>query len=197
MSVLVDTSIWSAALRRTGRVLSGPAQELRKLIAVHQVEIIGPIRQEILSGIRDVAQFKKLEARLSAFPDIPITTEDYIMAAKFFNLCRGKGIQGSNTDFLICAVAVRNRLAIFTTDKDFMRFAKYIPILLYEKAKFDHGESQIREGKGISYKKGKRRLKKWAKKKKKSSPPSSEASGGKSRTSRKKRSATGTTRKLP
>ncbi len=166
--MLVDTSIWSAALRRTGRVLSGPAQELRKLIADHQVEIIGAIRQEILSGIRDEAQFKKLEARLSAFPDIPVTSEDYITAAKFFNLCRGKGIQGSNTDFLICAVAVRNRLAIFTTDKDFPRFAKYLPIVLYEKAKFDHGESQIREGKGVSDKEAKRRLKKWTKKKKKS-----------------------------
>jgi predicted nuclease of predicted toxin-antitoxin system len=57
--------------------------------------------------------------RLSAFPDQSITTEDYAMAARFFNLCRISGVQGSNTDFLICAVAARNRLAIFTTDKDF------------------------------------------------------------------------------
>ena len=132
MRVLVDTSVWSSALRRARQVASGPAQQLRDLIADHRVEIIGPIRQEILSGIREEAQFKRVETRLAAFPDIPITTQDYVTAAKFFNLCRGKGIQGSNTDFVICAVAVRNRLAIFTTDKDFVRFARHLPIILYK-----------------------------------------------------------------
>lgn len=132
MRVLVDTSVWSAALRRTKQAASGSAEQLRDLIADHRVEIIGPIRQEILSGIRDEAQFKKVKTHLAAFLDIPIITEDYVTAAKFFNLCRSKGIQGSNTDFLICAVAVRNRLAIFTKDKDFLHFAKYLPIVLQE-----------------------------------------------------------------
>jgi predicted nucleic acid-binding protein len=94
--------------------------------------MIGPIRQEILSGIRDENQFKELEARLASFPDLSITTEDHVTAARHFNLCRQKGIQGSNTDFLICAVAVRNRLAIFTTDRDFISFAAYLPIILYQ-----------------------------------------------------------------
>jgi predicted nucleic acid-binding protein len=49
-----------------------------------------------------------------------------------FNLCRAKGIQGSNTDFLICAVAVRHDFTIFTTDGDFRLFAKCLPIVLYE-----------------------------------------------------------------
>jgi predicted nucleic acid-binding protein len=130
VSVLVDTSVWSAALRRGGKTESPPVQELRNLIADHRVEIIGPIRQELLSGIGDQAQFKKLEKHLAAFPDISLTTEDYVTAAKFFNLCRSKGIQGSNTDFLICAVAVRNHLAIFTTDTDFSLFAEHLPIIL-------------------------------------------------------------------
>lgn len=95
------------------------------------MQIIGPIRQEILSGIRDETQFKELEARLNAFPDLPISAEDHVTAARYFNLCRGKGIQGSNTDFLICAVAVRHRLAIFTTDKDFALYAKHLPIVLH------------------------------------------------------------------
>ena len=132
MSVLVDTSVWSIALRRGGGAESPPAQALRKLIADHRVKIIGPIRQELLSGIGDQAQFKKLEKHLAAFPDIPLTTEDYVTAAKSFNLCRSKGIQGSNTDFLICAVAVRNHLAIFTTDKDFFLFAEHLPIILHK-----------------------------------------------------------------
>ena len=134
MKVLVDTSVWSLALRRGKQSTSAAAQELRNLIADKRVEMIGPIRQEILSGIREETQFKELEMRLSAFPDQPITTEDYVMAARFFNLCRRKGIQGSNTDFLICAVAVHNRLSLFTTDKDFIAFSQHLPIILHKGA---------------------------------------------------------------
>jgi predicted nucleic acid-binding protein len=132
MKVLVDTSVWSLALRRGKQSTSAAAQELQNLISDKRVEMIGPIRQEILSGIREETQFKELEMRLSAFPDQPITTEDYVLAARFFNLCRRKGIQGSNTDFLICAVAVRNRLAIFTTDQDFISFSKHLPIIFHK-----------------------------------------------------------------
>ena len=132
MKVLVDTSVWSLALRRGIQSTSAAAQELRNLIADGRVEMIGPIRQEILSGIREESQFKELEMRLSAFPDHPITTEDYVMAARFFNLCRRKGIQGPNTDFLICAVAARNGLAIFTTDEDFIFFSKHLPIVFHK-----------------------------------------------------------------
>ena len=60
-----------------------------------------------------------------------LEAEDYVTASKFFNLCRAMGIQGSNTDFLICAVAVRHKLAIFTADRDFVYFAKCLPIVLY------------------------------------------------------------------
>jgi hypothetical protein len=81
--------------------------------------MMGPIRQEILSGVRSKSQFKKLRKHLESFPDLPIITEDYVTAAQFFNHCRLNGIQSSNTDFLICAVAVRNKLSIYTTDKDF------------------------------------------------------------------------------
>jgi len=131
MKVLVDTSIWSLALRRGSDSASRPVRELRSLIADNRVQMIGPIRQEILSGIRDEAQFKELEVHLKAFPDLPVTAEDYVLAARFFNLCRGKGIQGSNTDFLICAVALRRRLAIFTADKDFPLYANHVPIVLH------------------------------------------------------------------
>jgi predicted nucleic acid-binding protein len=96
--------------------------------------MIGPIRQEILSGIRDPAQFKRLQERLASFPDLPIVTEDYVTAASYFNLSRAKGIQGSNTDFLICAVAVRNQCEVFTVDRDFQKFAKYIPLVLHSPA---------------------------------------------------------------
>jgi len=132
MRVLVDTSVWSLALRRGEPAGIAEAVELGRLIAAHAVEVIGPIRQEILSGVRDTAQFERLEAHLAAFSDLPLTVDDYVTAAKFYNLCRAKGIQGSNTDFLICAVAVRHDLSIFTTDGDFSCFARCLPIMLHE-----------------------------------------------------------------
>jgi len=132
MRVLVDTSIWSLALRRDEHVKNPEVPEMRRLITAHLVEIIGPIRQEVLSGVRNQPQFDKLEENLSAFLDVTLSGEDYVTAAKFFNLCRTKGIQGSNTDFLICAVAVRHDFAVFTTDRDFSLFAKYLPITLHE-----------------------------------------------------------------
>jgi len=132
MKVIVDTSVWSLALRHGEQPPPAPAQELRHLIRDHRVQMIGPIRQEILSGIRSESQFKKLGKHLESFPDLPILTEDYVTAAQFFNYCRSKGIQGSNTDFLICAVAVRNKFSIYTTDKDFELFSKYIPIVLHK-----------------------------------------------------------------
>jgi predicted nucleic acid-binding protein len=127
------------ALRRGPTADSQPALELRALIADHRVEIIGPIRQELLSGLREQAQFKRLERYLAAFPDLPITTVDYVTAATFCNTCRANGVQGSNTDFLICAVAARHRMAIFTTDKDFLLFAEHLPITLYEPGVLDEG----------------------------------------------------------
>jgi len=132
MKIIVDTSIWSLALRRDKEDSPALVQELRQIILSHRVQMIGPIRQEILSGIRSKSQFIKLRKHLESFPDLPILTEDYITAAQFFSHCRSKGIQGSNTDFLICAVAVRNKCSIYTTDKDFDLFSKYIQIVLHK-----------------------------------------------------------------
>lgn len=131
MNILVDSSIWSLAFRRN-LPLAPEVIELQKLIEAGQVEIIGPIRQEILSGVKTEEQFNKLQKHLQAFQDISITTSDYELAAKYFNLCRKQGIQGSNIDFLICAVAVQNNLLIFTTDKDFVLYQQLIPIQFYE-----------------------------------------------------------------
>ena len=61
-------------------------------------------------------------------------SEDYEQAAEFFNICRRNGIQGSNTDFLLCAISARHDLAIFTTDADFARFQQYLPVMLYQES---------------------------------------------------------------
>jgi len=134
MKVIVDTSVWSLALRRDKQEPNATVDEFRRMIQDHRVQLIGPIRQEILSGIRSGSQFKKLQKHLESFPDLPAITEDYVTAAKYFNRCRSKGIQGSNTDFLICAIANRNKFSIFTIDKDFELFSKHIKIVLHKAA---------------------------------------------------------------
>lgn len=131
MTVLVDTSVWSLALRRK-TVPDHPAvRELQTLIDELRVQMIGPIRQELLSGIPDQNQFEQLRQHLQAFPDLELTATDYERAAEFFNICRGRGIQGSNTDFLICAVAAENGFFILTTDNDFELFQEHLPIQLH------------------------------------------------------------------
>ena len=132
MRVLPDTPIWSAAFRRGEEVGGSYRDEMSKLVNQGLVEIIGPIRQEILSGIRDRPKFEVVRDRLRVFPDLEIGTGDYEEAAAYYNRCRSKGIQGSFTDFVICAVAVRHGIEIFTDDKDFLGYKTVLPIRLYQ-----------------------------------------------------------------
>jgi hypothetical protein len=129
VKVLVDTSVWSLALRRRSPLRRDPnAEELERLITTYRVVMIGPIRQELLSGVRSNEQYQGLRDRLRAFPDLPIQTEDYELAARFFNECRSRGVQGSNTDFLICAIAARRDNSVFSTDRDFEAFERMLKI---------------------------------------------------------------------
>lgn len=131
MKVLVDTSIWSLALRRNSSINKNEIKELHELINEFRVIIIGPIRQELLSGISDENVYENLKAKLNAFEDIPIYTEHYELAATLFNSCRKNGIQGSHIDFLICSVSILNNYSIYTTDKDFENYKKYTDINLH------------------------------------------------------------------
>lgn len=132
MRVLVDTSVWSLALRRQGGRLKGIENQrvlsLRELIQDGRARFIGPIRQELLSGIRESAQFGQLRDRLRTFADEALTTGDYEQAAHWNNECRRRGVTGSGVDFLICAVAVARGWQIFTADADFRSYAKIVPV---------------------------------------------------------------------
>jgi predicted nucleic acid-binding protein len=93
---------------------------------------MGPVRQELLSGIKVQAQFELLRDHLRAFPDLALEVADHEEAAEAFNRCRERGIQGSNIDFLICSAARRRDLAVYTTDKDFIQYAKVLALTLHE-----------------------------------------------------------------
>ncbi len=132
MQVLVDTSVWSLAFRKKTKTEHDLAliNHLSQIIRDLRVVMIGPIRQEILSGISSESKFIEIQNTLSVFPNWPIETNDYELAAKFFNECRKHGIQGSHIDYLICSVASNNHFSILTLDDDFTLYKKHTGILL-------------------------------------------------------------------
>ncbi|MDA3938019.1 MAG: PIN domain-containing protein [Spirochaetia bacterium] len=133
MKILVDTSIWSLALRKKTLINKESLLviEFRELINELRVAVIGSIRQELLSGISDKNKFVRLRGKLTAFEDIQLNQADYEKAAEISNECRRNGIQGSHIDFLICAVAVNRNISIFTADNDFKSYKKVISIKLH------------------------------------------------------------------
>ncbi len=130
MSVLVDTCVWSALLRRYNPN-SPEAIELRRLILRKEARIIGPVRQELLSGIRHAHQFAQLRDSLRIFDDLTLQQDHYERAAECTNFCVSHGVRGNSTDFLICAVAEIEKLSIYTTDHDFTYYARHLPIRLH------------------------------------------------------------------
>jgi predicted nucleic acid-binding protein len=131
MKILVDTCVWSLVLRRK-QPDERIRNELGKLILGHRVAMIGPIRQEILTGIPNKSQFQSLQSHLRAFDDVVLLRHHFEMAAELSNNCLVKGVQGSHTDFIICAVAKAEKMAIYTNDQDFARYSKIIGLSLYK-----------------------------------------------------------------
>ncbi|MFZ0275360.1 MAG: PIN domain-containing protein [Candidatus Sulfotelmatobacter sp.] len=136
MQVLVDTPVWSLALRRTNTDLNPREQclttALQELIRDGRAQLLGPVRQELLSGLRQEASFRKLRDQLRAFDEPRMEVADYEEAAHISNQCRSQGIAGSAIDFLVCAAASRRDWQVFTTDQDFTRYAAVIPLKLYQ-----------------------------------------------------------------
>lgn len=135
MSVLIDTSVWSLSFRRKPEHLSAieksTVEELRELVREGRARIIGPIRQELLSGIKSTQQYDNLLNELRTFPDESIDSSDYESAARIANILRSNGLAASGVDALICTIAIDRNLSIFTTDPDFLAFKKAIPIKLH------------------------------------------------------------------
>ena len=135
MNLLVDTPVWSLALRRKQADLS-PREEqvtqgLEEVIRDGRAQLVGVVRQELLSGIREEERFRKLRDYLRAFDDPPLETGDHEQAAQMHNRCRARGIAGSAIDFLICAMASRRNWQIFTTDQDFERYGRVLGLRMY------------------------------------------------------------------
>jgi predicted nucleic acid-binding protein len=135
MDALVDTSVWSLALRRKPEHLSSLERsvvaELANLAHEGRVRLIGVVRQELLSGVKSTTQYEKLRLHLRAFLDEPIETQDYEGAARITNSCMSRGIVAPVVDALICEVARARGWSVFSTDRDFEGYAQVVPITLH------------------------------------------------------------------
>ena len=103
--VLVDTSVWSLALRRKHKDLSVAervlTEGLRELIREGRAQLVGPVGQELLSGVREESGFRRLRDYLRAFDNPQLAVEDYEEAARMSNACRSGGVAGSPVDLPI------------------------------------------------------------------------------------------------
>jgi predicted nucleic acid-binding protein len=129
--IACDTSALSQFLRRSPDTQNDVALKVEKLIDSNELALFGIVRQELLSGVKLPAHFERIDLTTQALPLFFADDEDHTTAARFFNTCRAKGIQGSPIDFLICAMAVKRKFRIYTTDPDFELYEPIIPIELY------------------------------------------------------------------
>jgi predicted nucleic acid-binding protein len=127
VKLLVDTRVWSLSLRRRKGTAGLSEQEQRLVAALSEairdgrIAMVGPVRQELLSGISGTAQFEKLRGTLESFPDEPITTAIYVEAARLDNLCRTQGVECGEVDMLLCAAAQHYGWTILTSDAGLLR----------------------------------------------------------------------------
>jgi predicted nucleic acid-binding protein len=133
MKFLIDTSVWSEALRRKNKSINSSETILSRLILNEsEIILIGIILQEILSGITDRKLFNEINTILSDFPYIEATKDDYIYAAELRNTLKIKGITAGSFDFLIASIAIRNNLTLVTIDNDFKHIAKHSSLKLLD-----------------------------------------------------------------
>lgn len=128
--VVVDTSVFSLFLRRSQQLDDAHLALFHDLFEKDQIVLLGTVYQELLSGIRHETQFNRLVDVLDGFNPVLATVADHEEAARFYNVCRHNGIQGSAIDFLICAMASRRNYQILTLDADFEHYGQYLPISL-------------------------------------------------------------------
>ena len=131
MKVLVDTSVWSLALRRNLPSPHPKVEKLRSWIeSGEEVFLLGVIFTELLQGFREKKDFDRVHKALEPFPLLDLTRHDYRFAAEIRNLCLTKGIQTSTIDVLIAAAAIEHEIPLLTTDNDFDRIASVVPLEL-------------------------------------------------------------------
>jgi predicted nucleic acid-binding protein len=132
--IVVDTSVWSLAFRRRARPGGEPkvVSLLRRMIKDDQpLAVPGIVFQELLTGVRDVSQAKKLQRILDGFPLLLANKNHHVEAAKISTACRKGGVAAATVDYLIAAQCTSSNSPLLTTDEDFKRIARHAALKLY------------------------------------------------------------------
>ena len=132
MTLFVDTSVWSLALRRNA---PAPVHEVRALVQAIEAEealvSTGLILQELLQGFHGPKDRAQIVARFAALPLLVPDRRDHIEAAELRNTCRRAGIQVGTIDALLAQLCIRHRLRMLTSDRDFANIAQHTRLQLW------------------------------------------------------------------
>ena len=132
MSLFVDTSVWSLALRR-----DRPADRAEVGVLVRALEggetllTTGLVLQELLQGFAGPKSRAQIVERFSALPLVVPDRDDHIDAAELRNHCRRKGVQIGTIDTLLAQLCIRHGLTMVTTDADFTHVAEHSRLELW------------------------------------------------------------------
>jgi predicted nucleic acid-binding protein len=131
LNVLVDTSVWSLALRRDAPPDVPEVDELRCALEAGAVYCTGLVLQELLQGFAKPKAHRQIIDHFSALPLLVPDREDHIHAAEMRNRCRRKGVQTGTIDALLAQLCVRYDLMMLTTDKDFRNMASIVSLSVW------------------------------------------------------------------
>ena len=133
MTLLVDTSVWSLALRRDAASDTSQVRALQAALEGGEIVVTtGLILQELLQGFSGPRAREEIIQRFSALPLLIPDRPDHIEAAELRNRCRRAGVQIGTIDALIAQLCIRHRLTLLTTDNDFVRMARHCPLRLWD-----------------------------------------------------------------
>jgi predicted nucleic acid-binding protein len=129
MTLLVDTGVWSLALRRDVESNEAQVRQLKDaLFGSELVVTTGLVLQELLQGFSGPKAQSRIVERFAALPLLQPDRDDHIAAAKLRNTCRQAGVQLGTIDALLAQLCIRHDLTLLTTDKDFTHAAKHCPL---------------------------------------------------------------------
>jgi predicted nucleic acid-binding protein len=132
VTLLVDTSVWSLALRRDAKASTPEVLALRQALEGGDTVITtGLILQELLQGFTGPRARKDIIERFSALPHLSPDRQDHIDAAEVRNQCRRGGVQIGTIDALLAQLCIRHGLTLLSTDQDFVHAASHCPLKLW------------------------------------------------------------------
>jgi predicted nucleic acid-binding protein len=132
MTLLVDTSVWSLALRRDGSTNAPEVRVLQDALAGSgAVVTTGLVLQELLQGFNGPRAAAAIVERFRALPIIAPDRNDHIAAAEVRNSCRRAGVQVGTIDALLIQLCDRHELTLLSTDNDFVHAAQHVPFKLW------------------------------------------------------------------